>query len=135
MLYLYMLKFMYKSVLILFICFHIYCRIRHEIVWIHNNRSVILYRPNFHTCTQGLIKPCISHRIVDDYEMYEKQKPFSLEDLIALSGFLNNLTYKLMWNRPRSTSKYIYIYGFQNVKMPSLLNHLNVMSCILLKLE
>ena len=41
--------------------------------------------------------------------MYEKQKPFSLEDLIALSGFLNNLTYKLMWNRPRSTSKYIYI--------------------------
>ncbi|XP_028410383.1 ubiquitin-protein ligase E3B-like [Dendronephthya gigantea] len=46
---------------------------------------------------------CCGHLIpiVDDYEMYEKQKPFSLEDLTALSGFLNTLTYKLLWNRPR----------------------------------
>ena len=43
--------------------------------------------------------------IVDDYEMYEQQKPFSLEDLTALSGFLNTLTYKLLWNRPRAKSK------------------------------
>ena len=47
---------------------------------------------------------CCSHLvpIVDDYEMYEQQKPFSLEDLTALSGFLNTLTYKLLWNRPRA---------------------------------
>ncbi|CAB3994760.1 Ubiquitin- ligase E3B [Paramuricea clavata] len=47
---------------------------------------------------------CCSHLIpiVDDYEMYEQQKPFSLEDLTALSGFLNTLNYKLLWNRPRA---------------------------------
>ena len=43
--------------------------------------------------------------IVDDYEMYDQQKPFSLEDQTALSGFLNTLTYKLLWNRPRAKSE------------------------------
>lgn len=41
--------------------------------------------------------------LVDDFEMYDQQKPFSLEDLTALSGFLNTLTYKLLWNK--STNK------------------------------
>ena len=37
-------------------------------------------------------------RIVDDQEMYEKEKPFTLEDLVAMSSFLNTLVFKLLWN-------------------------------------
>lgn len=61
--------------------------------------------------------------LVDDFEMYDQQKPFSLEDLTALSGFLNTLTYKLLWNKSTnkreifihlklSISKYILNFSF-----------------------
>jgi len=37
-------------------------------------------------------------RILDDEELYEKQKPFHCTDLVKLSCFLNVLVYKLTWN-------------------------------------
>lgn len=38
------------------------------------------------------------HRIVDDSEMYEQQKPFRLDELVRISAFLNNLVFKMLWN-------------------------------------
>eukprot|EP00111_Clytia_hemisphaerica_P010613 TCONS_00031020-protein len=46
----------------------------------------------FCECTCQLIP------ILDDEELYEKQKPFSCTDLIKLSSFLNLLVFKLIWN-------------------------------------
>ena len=37
-------------------------------------------------------------RILDDIEMYEHQKPFSLQELITISAFLNNFTFRIIWN-------------------------------------
>lgn len=31
-------------------------------------------------------------------EMYENQRPFSLEDLVTVSSFLNNFVFKILWN-------------------------------------
>lgn len=43
---------------------------------------------------------CATHliTILDDLEMYEQQRPFSLDDLVAISMFLNTFVFKLMWN-------------------------------------
>lgn len=38
-----------------------------------------------------------SYRILDDVEMYDKQKPFSLEDLVSMSDMLNQLVFKSIW--------------------------------------
>ncbi|RXG67758.1 Ubiquitin-protein ligase E3B [Armadillidium vulgare] len=36
--------------------------------------------------------------VLDDMEMYEQQKPFTIEDFKILSNFLNHLTYKMLKN-------------------------------------
>ncbi|XP_023230770.1 ubiquitin-protein ligase E3B-like [Centruroides sculpturatus] len=43
---------------------------------------------------------CATHlvTILDDLEMYEQQKPFTLEELASISTFLNQLVFKLIWN-------------------------------------
>jgi len=44
--------------------------------------------------------PCsilTAYRILDDYEMYDKQKPFNLQDLVELSDMLNQFTFKVIW--------------------------------------
>ncbi len=38
------------------------------------------------------------YRILDDIEMYEKSKPFSLENLVAISNFLNYFIFRTIWN-------------------------------------
>jgi len=39
----------------------------------------------------------LPYRILDDVEMYEDQKPFSLDDLIGLSDMLNQLVFKIIY--------------------------------------
>lgn len=43
---------------------------------------------------------CATHliTILDDIELYENQKPFSIEDLMMISHFLNNFVFKLIWH-------------------------------------
>ncbi|XP_076363103.1 ubiquitin-protein ligase E3B [Tachypleus tridentatus] len=43
---------------------------------------------------------CATHliTILDDMEMYDQQKPFRLEELSAISAFLNQFVFKLVWN-------------------------------------
>ena len=36
--------------------------------------------------------------IVDDLELYEEQKPFTLEQLVSMSSFLNKLCFNLIWH-------------------------------------
>lgn len=54
--------------------------------------------PEFHIVI--LFCECATHliSILDDTEVYEKQKPFCLDDLIAISGFLNNFVFRVIWN-------------------------------------
>ncbi|CAN7945875.1 unnamed protein product, partial [Ixodes pacificus] len=33
-----------------------------------------------------------------DLELYEQQRPFSLDDLVAISAFLNTFVFRLVWN-------------------------------------
>ncbi|XP_047141200.1 ubiquitin-protein ligase E3B isoform X1 [Hydra vulgaris] len=42
--------------------------------------------------------------ILDDSELYEKQKPFSLDDLVKLSAFLNSMVFKMIWLSSATTS-------------------------------
>lgn len=44
--------------------------------------------------TSFFLVPC---RVLDDLEMYEEQKPFTLVDFCALSHFLNHLVFKAIW--------------------------------------
>eukprot|EP00795_Rhopilema_esculentum_P015545 gene15545-6809_t len=37
--------------------------------------------------------------IVDDGEFYEQQKPFTIEESIRMSSFLNSLVFKMIWTR------------------------------------
>ena len=37
--------------------------------------------------------------IIDDAEFYEQQKPFTLEESIKMSAFLNSLVFKIIWTR------------------------------------
>ena len=37
-------------------------------------------------------------RVLDDIEMYEEQKPFTLNDFCAMSCFLNHFVFKAIWN-------------------------------------
>lgn len=56
----------------------------------------------FCECTSQLIP------ILDDFELYEKQKPFTCDDLIKMSSFLNTLVFKLIWldsNQVKSLQK------------------------------
>lgn len=36
-------------------------------------------------------------RVLDDIEMYEEQKPFTLSEFCAVSAFLNNFVFKAIW--------------------------------------
>lgn len=38
--------------------------------------------------------------ILDDIELYETQKPFTCDDLVQMSAFLNSLVFRLIWNEP-----------------------------------
>lgn len=42
---------------------------------------------------------CATHllTILDDLELYEQQRPFTLQDLVALSAFLNLFVFRLLW--------------------------------------
>ncbi len=40
----------------------------------------------------------IYFRILDDVEVYEQNKPFGLDNLVAVSNFLNYLVFRLIWN-------------------------------------
>ena len=44
---------------------------------------------------------CCAHLlpIIDDGEFYEQQKPFTLEESIKMSAFLNSLVFKMIWTR------------------------------------
>ena len=44
---------------------------------------------------------CCAHLlpIIDDGEFYEQQKPFTLEESIKMSAFLNSLVFKIIWTR------------------------------------
>lgn len=55
--------------------------------------------PEFHILL--LFCECASHiiSILDDSELYEQQKPFSIEDLINISNFLNNFVYRILINQ------------------------------------
>lgn len=52
--------------------------------------------PEFHILT--LFCECSSHliSILDDSELYEQQKPFSIEDLLHISSFLNLFVYRVL---------------------------------------
>lgn len=54
--------------------------------------------PEFQILT--LFCECATHliTILDDIELYENQKPFTIEDLIMISHFLNNFVFKLIWH-------------------------------------
>lgn len=54
--------------------------------------------PEFHILT--LFCECTSHliSILDDSELYEQQKPFGLDDLIAISAFLNSFVFRIITN-------------------------------------
>lgn len=54
--------------------------------------------PEFHILI--LFCQCASHliSILDDSELYEKQRPFLLEDLVAISTFLNNFVFRVICN-------------------------------------
>ncbi len=43
---------------------------------------------------------CATHliTILDDMEMYENQRPFTIDELITISYFLNNFVFKILWN-------------------------------------
>lgn len=43
---------------------------------------------------------CATHlvTILDDLELYEQQRPFTLDDLVAISAFLNTFVFRLVWN-------------------------------------
>ncbi|XP_077511129.1 ubiquitin-protein ligase E3B [Amblyomma americanum] len=43
---------------------------------------------------------CTTHlvTILDDLELYEQQRPFTLDDLVAISAFLNTFVFRLIWN-------------------------------------
>lgn len=45
----------------------------------------------FCDCTTHLIT------ILDDMELYEQQKPFRLEDVVAMGSFLNQFVFKIIW--------------------------------------
>ncbi|KAG9509732.1 Ubiquitin-protein ligase E3B, partial [Fragariocoptes setiger] len=57
------------------------------------------------TCVPGiqilvLFCRCATHliSILDDIEVYEQQRPFYIPELIAISGFLNQFVYRIIWN-------------------------------------
>jgi len=54
--------------------------------------------PEFHILT--LFCECASHliSILDDSELYEKQQPFRLDDLVRISAFLNNFVFRVISN-------------------------------------
>lgn len=43
-----------------------------------------------------LLLMCFS-RVLDDLEMYEEQKPFTLSDMCAISYLLNHFVFKAIW--------------------------------------
>ena len=45
---------------------------------------------------------CFCGRLLDDVEVYEDQKPFSLAELVELSAFLNELCFNLIWHAAES---------------------------------
>lgn len=49
----------------------------------------------------------LSCRVLDDLEMYEQQKPFTISDYTTMSAFLNNFTYKV-----RSFACGLVVIGF-----------------------
>lgn len=55
--------------------------------------------PEFHILL--LFCECASHiiSILDDSELYEQQRPFSIEDLINISTFLNNFVFRILSNQ------------------------------------
>ncbi len=46
----------------------------------------------------------VCSRILDDMELYESGKPFSLSQLASISHFLNHFVYRLVWSGYMGTS-------------------------------
>lgn len=69
---------------------------------------------------------CATHliTILDDIELYENQKPFSLEDLVMISQFLNNFVFKLIWHN---------LIDIQNMSTNALLNSTHSLLMLLYK--
>ena len=72
-----------------------------------NGMKAFLDHLNLHTKTCApefqiliLFCDCATHliTILDDIEMYENQRPFTIEELITISSFLNNFVFKIIWN-------------------------------------
>lgn len=64
----------------------------------HLSRYTKTEAPEFHILT--LFCDCASHiiSILDDSELYEKQKPFNLDDLVAISSFFNIFVFRIIQN-------------------------------------
>uniref|UniRef100_A0A0P4WEM7 Ubiquitin-protein ligase E3B n=1 Tax=Scylla olivacea TaxID=85551 RepID=A0A0P4WEM7_SCYOL len=54
--------------------------------------------PEFHMLMLFCDATTLLVTVLDDLEMYEQQKPFSLHDYAIMASFLNNFTYKMIHN-------------------------------------
>lgn len=53
----------------------------------------------------------VNFRVLDDLEMYEQQRPFTISDYSAMSAFLNNFTYKVCFDHSHLTrDPYIHVF-------------------------
>jgi len=74
----------------------------------HNGMKAFLDHLTLHTKSNApefhilmLFCECASHiiSVLDDSELYEQQRPFSIDNLIEISHFLNNFVYKIITNQ------------------------------------
>ena len=57
-------------------------------------------------------------RIIDDVELYEQGKPFSKDNLVAISYFLNHFLFRITWNGLIGLfSAVIILYHLTNLKL------------------
>ncbi|RWS12158.1 ubiquitin-protein ligase E3B-like protein [Dinothrombium tinctorium] len=69
---------------------------------------------------------CATHliTILDDMELYEQQRPFTIEELITISSFLNNFVFKIIWNN---------LIDLKNVSQNQLLHSTHTLLMVLYK--
>ncbi|XP_054155444.1 ubiquitin-protein ligase E3B-like [Oppia nitens] len=98
-----------------------------------NGMKAFLDHLNLHTKTCApefqiliLFCDCATHliTILDDMEMYEQQKPFTIEEMIIISSFLNNFVFKIIWNN---------LIDFKTMNMNNLLNSTHALLMLLYK--
>ena len=50
--------------------------------------------------------------ILDDAEFYELQKPFTIDESIRMSAFLNSLVFKIIWARESEGNYSVLMYSY-----------------------